>query len=83
MILSSANNHLIESYVFEFIDDYIFCLSQFYVAGFHPSLPKKIIKQTNQLAEINFLQEYSDKINQHKLKIEEQLLQLEASLNGE
>ena len=48
-ILATGNNNFIDSYLPEFIPEYVFCLKNFSVLGMKPGLNESIIQQAEQI----------------------------------
>lgn len=81
-ILVLNNPNIEEAFLKEFSDEYLTSLSRFEAWGTNPDFTKKVINQLKRLSELKNLGLDFIILNQHKERLEEQLKELEATLNG-
>ncbi len=82
LLLCTSNTKIIEPFIAELIEEYIFCLEQFDITGLHPKATKNIIAQIKRLISLDFLQDYSERLNQIILYLSKKVNELEDILNG-
>ena len=83
LLFSSTDSAQIEPYIFELIEEYLLCFEQFEINGIHPKITSRIITQAKKLKSFEFLQNYSEKINQNIDRAEEDQRRLKNILEGE
>ncbi len=82
-VLGSKNNSIIDSYIAEFISEYLECVERFEVFCFPPDITYEIINQLNVLKEIASAESYTLRIEKLVSSLSSKLTILYKILNGE
>jgi len=81
-VLSTSNQNLIESYLLEFIEDYIYTIRKYEPWGVEPAFTEKLIKQLKRLKEISLTDSNLTVLNSEVDRIDEQFRHLQDILAG-
>lgn len=81
-VLSTKNQNLIESFLLEFIEDYIYTIRRYEPCGVEPVFTEKLIKQLKLLKEISLTDNNLTVLNSEVDRIDKQFRQLKDFLAG-
>ncbi len=83
LLLESGDNSIIESYITEFIESFIFYLGSYSPAGVNPSVTENLLAVCNKLATLDCLNPFKQQINFAVDNVKAELNRLRQSLSGE
>ncbi|MCP4970530.1 MAG: hypothetical protein GY932_08055 [Arcobacter sp.] len=82
-ILCLNDESIIESFLFEFSQNYINLIGQFITIGIEPTSSKQILDQAKQILALNIFAEYIGELHKSILEIENDIKNINNSLAGE
>lgn len=81
-VLSTQKNNLIESFLSEFIDEYLLVINHYDCFGVEPAFTEKLIIQLLNIKQFDFFESLKDKIQVEIERLDNQLSNLKDSLDG-